>query len=119
MVFDMKTKTKLCVCGVILILIGIFLAHLVMGQAWAVGLLVAGLVVTLLVEGLISGVADRDLFILSVAVFVIVCIGWVLYGGVAQIILQALGGSVTSSMFAATSLTGVGGVLLGIGSVQE
>lgn len=119
MVFDMKTRTMLYVCSAALILTGIFLAGRVLGPDWAIGLLVAGMIAFILVHGFILGVAERDASIVAVALFVFGCICFALNGGVAEIILDALGGRVTLSMATAATLTGVGGVLLGIVSVQK
>ncbi|MCC7531816.1 MAG: hypothetical protein IT342_25155 [Candidatus Melainabacteria bacterium] len=105
--------------GVVSILAGIYLANQAMGQAWAIGLLGAGIIVVLIVAGFVSGVAERDAFIVAVALAVIVCLGLALNGGGAAIILEALGGRVTSTMAWAATLTGVGGVLSGIGSVLK
>ncbi len=115
----MNTKTMLVTTGALLMLVGIVLLNRAMGHAWAVGLAVSGIVVVILVSGVAAGVADSNAFIVAVALAVVVCIGVALHGGVAAIILEALGGSVTLAVASAAILAGVGGALFGIGIVQR
>ncbi len=116
----MKAKTMLISTGALLMVAGIVLAELAMGQAWAVYPAVVGIVAVILVSGVAVGVASDDAFIVAVLLSALVCMGVALHGGVvAEILLEAVGGSVTLAVASAATLAGVGGALFGIGIVRR
>jgi hypothetical protein len=114
----MNGKSILIVLGSLLVLAGIALANRSGSEAWAVGIAIGGIVVTILGTALVSALARHETGIVVIVLAELVAIVVILNGGVAELIMNALTGygleNCSIGDFAALS-----GTLLSLGLARE
>ena len=117
----MKARGLLILIGVLIQVATVCMTERYADKDCALGVAIVGMIALLVAHGLVAGVADRDPWIVGVAVATVGCICVVLFGdgGVAKIILEALPEGVAWNVPLAAAVAGLGGVLAGIGLAKR
>lgn len=115
----MNGKSILIVLGSLLVLAGIALANRSGSEAWAVGIAIGGIVVTILGTALVSALARHETGIVVIVLAELVAIVVILNGGVAELIMNALTGYVVWKIAVSAIFAALGGTLLSFGLAKE